>query len=435
MSLRRKLVGSAVLLVVVGAGAGLALALQGLGGREREIPTARVRRGNLELKVHTTGELRPARTSMLVAPSVGGSMQILHLMKTGTLVKAGDLVIELDPSEQEYNLEQARSQLLQAEQEIIRSKAEASVQLSQDQVALLKAKFDVRRAELEVSRNELVGAIEGRKNQLNLEEARRRLTQLEKDLESRRASGEAAVAVLVARRNRERIAMQMAQQNIDNMKIKAPISGLVAAKENRDGVMFFFSGMTLPEYKEGDTVSGGRLIAEIMEVDQMEILAKVSEADRGIVSAGQPVEVQVDSIPGPVLSGRVKNVAGMAARSGWWGGDSQRKFDATFQLDRADDRLRPGISTRVIIVGSQVRDALYLPRQAIFEKDGKPVVYLLQGAEFESQEVKIAHRTESQVVVEGLAEGAEVALANPEKDLRKPGKAPVSSPSLGAGGK
>ena len=59
-------------------------------------------------------------------------------------MKKDDVVIEFDPSEQEFNLEQAKSDLAQGEQEITKAKADAAVQTSQDQVDLLKAKFDVR---------------------------------------------------------------------------------------------------------------------------------------------------------------------------------------------------------------------------------------------------------------------------------------------------
>ena len=92
----------------------------GLTSESTGIPYGRVRRGNLELTVHATGELGATHTSALNAPPIGGSsLQITRLLHTGTPVKKDDLVIEFDPSEQQYKLEQNRSELLQAEQEII----------------------------------------------------------------------------------------------------------------------------------------------------------------------------------------------------------------------------------------------------------------------------------------------------------------------------
>lgn len=439
MSARKKIAITVTLVVLVIAGAGIAAAWQSvMSSQKTEIPTVRVKRGNIERRVYTTGEFRPARSTMLVAPPVSGTLQIVQLAKTGERVNAGDVVLEFDPSEQEYNLEQARSQLLQAEQEITKAKADAAVQAAQDKVALLQAKFALRRAELDVSRNELVSAIDAKKNLLNLEEAKRRQAQLEDDVKSHAATSKASLAVVEERRNKSRLDMQVAQQNIDNMKVKTPIGGLVALKDNVDSTGgWFFSGMVLPEYRPGDLVFPGRVIAEVLDVESMEILAKVSENDRGNIDPGQPIEVRVDALPDQMLSGKVKTVAGTTSRGGWWGSTgAERKFDATFQLEKITPDLRPGTTAQVIIVGEQVRDALYLPRQALFEKDGKPVAYVRSGDQFEPREVQIKHRTESLVAVENLKEGDEIALVNPDAKNRHPGKAtsaPVG-PAIKAGG-
>ena len=153
------------------------------------VPTVIVKRGDLDMKVYVTGELRASHSEMLAAPAIGGgALQLTHLVHSGVPVKKGDLVMEFDPSEQRYKLEQNRSELLQAEQEIAKAKADAAVVAAQDKVALLKARFDVRRAELDVQKNELVSAIDGRKNQLALEAAQRVLAEVEQDVKSRSAS-------------------------------------------------------------------------------------------------------------------------------------------------------------------------------------------------------------------------------------------------------
>ena len=139
-----------------------------------DVPTVLVKRGDLDMKVFITGELKASHSEMLAAPPIGGgALQITHLLHTGSAVKKGDLVVEFDPSEQHYKFEQSRSELLQAEQEITKAKADAAVSAAQDKVALLKARFDVRRAELDVQKNELVSTIDARKNQLALEGAQR----------------------------------------------------------------------------------------------------------------------------------------------------------------------------------------------------------------------------------------------------------------------
>src|SRR5260370_24078086 len=128
---------------------------------DSEIPTATVKEVDLQLKVFTTGVLRTTESRAITAPPIaGGTLQIVTLARSGAQVHTGDVVLEFDPSQQEYNLGQNRSDLLQAEQEIVKAKADAAVQAAEDQTALLKAKYAVRRAELEVSKNELVSPID-----------------------------------------------------------------------------------------------------------------------------------------------------------------------------------------------------------------------------------------------------------------------------------
>ncbi len=398
-------------------------ALAQLKKAEDTVPTARVKRGDLDLRVYATGELRPARRVMLVAPPVGGgTLRIVHLTKTGKLVKARDVVIEFDPTEQQYNLEQNRSELQQAEEQITKAKADAAVQTAQDQVALLKAKYAVRQAELDVEQNELLPAIDAKKNLLKLEEAKRALAQLEQDIKSHAASNQASIAVNEEKRNKAKLAMQQAEQNIENMRVKSPINGLVQVRENQEAAGgIFFGGMTLPEYREGDQVYPGSFVAEVLDTEQMELQAKLAEGDRANLKSGEPVEVRVDALPEALFGAHIKTVASMAS-SDMWGGDNTRRFDATFALDKPDSRLRPGFTAHLTIVGDQVKNVLVLPRQAIFEKAGKPIVYAKAGNGFEARDVKIKYRSESRVAVEGLSEGVEVALVNPEEAARKPQK-------------
>jgi hypothetical protein len=352
------------------------------------------------------------------------------LLNTGTAVKAGDVVVEFDPSEQEFNLEQSRSQLDEAQQEITKAKADAEVKQAEDKVALLKAKFDVRRAELEVSRNELVSEIDAKKNLLNLDEAKRRLAQLEQDVNSRAASNAASIALLEEKRRTALLGMQQAQRNIDNMKVKASIDGLVSIKENMDasgGMMF--PGMQLPEYREGDLVYPGRFMAEVMDVSQMEAVAKVFENDRPNVSLGQSAEIHVDAQPDAVFQAKVKTIAGMASKRDW-GTDTIKRFDVTFDLLSHSAEIRPGTSAEVLVKGAQIKDQLYVPSQCVFDKDGKLVVYVKRGDKFEPVEAKIKFRTENRIALENLAEGTEVALVNPEKALKEQ-KSGTSSPLAG----
>jgi multidrug resistance efflux pump len=419
-------IGGAVLLL----GFGIAFAVQQLRPTIKTVPTTRVQKGTLELDINTPGELRTPHSAMLVAPSVNGTLQIVHLAKTGTQVKAGDVVVEFDPSEQEYNLEQSRSQLAEAEQQIAKARADAEVKTAEDKVALLKAKFDVRRAELEVSRNELVSDIDAKKNLLNLEEAKRRLAQLEQDINSRTASNTAAIALLEEKRQTALLGMKQAQRGIDNMQVKSPIDGLVSIRDNMDSGMTFY-GMTLPEYREGDLVYSGRFLAEVLDLNQMEVLAKVYESDRSNISVGQVAEVRLDAQPVAIVPAKVKNIAGMASRNDF-GPNAIGRFDVSFSLAHHENEFRPGTSAEILVRGNQIKDQLYLPSQCLFDRDGKQIVYVKHGNNFDPAEVKVKFRTENRVALENLPEGTEVALVNPEEARKNQEKTSASSP-MGVG--
>jgi HlyD family secretion protein len=138
----------------------------------KTVPTTHVQRGRVQVTVYTVGDLRAARTMQLTVPPMGGQLQILKLAETGDSLKAGDIVLEFDATEQEFNLEQARFDLQLAEQEIVKADTQVAVQVADDEVALLHARYDVRRAELDVQSNELVSAIKAEQNVLTLSSRR-----------------------------------------------------------------------------------------------------------------------------------------------------------------------------------------------------------------------------------------------------------------------
>jgi len=433
MSARKTIRLTLAVLLLAAAAAGTTVALRRLRPAKRGVPTIRVARGNLDLKIYTSGELRAGKTAMLVAPSVGTSLHLIFLAKTGTRVKFGDLVADFDPSDQEHNLEMASSDLKEAEQSIAKAKADASVQESRDKVDLLKAEFDVRRAEMDVSKKDLVSAIDAKKNLLSLDEARRHLSQLQEDIPSHTASNQADIAVVEEKLAKARLSMELAQKNIQNMHLRAPIDGLVAVQENRQ-TNFYFSGMRLPEYREGDEVQPGSFIAQILDVEQMELHGKVAEIDRANLSPGEPADIEIYAFPHQRISGKVKDVAGAALQNTFFGDSGgSSKFGVVIALDHPDPQLRPGLSGEVAISAGEMKDVLYLPPQAIFAKNGNPVAYVRKGSDFVSQKIKITRRSETRIAVEGVAEGTEVSLVDPELETSKASAAAPASPALGGG--
>ena len=430
----RRILLPLVAIAIVGAAAAAAMAVPGLPARRDPVPTARVTKGPLKLTVNSIGELRAGRTVTMVTPPVGGMLRIVTLLQTGVPVKANEVVVEFDPADQQYALEQAKSELAEAEQEIVKMKADAAVQGAQDEVALLTARFDVRRGELDTAANEFIGALEAQKNMLSLEEARRRLAQLLEDVKSRAATNQASLAVSLEKRNKAQLAMQRAQQVIDSLVIRAPFDGVVSVKENRDasGGMIFW-GMVLPEYRAGDQIWPGRPVADVIESGRMEVRAKIDESDRPNLVDGQNAIVEVDALPGEKFNAKIGQLSGLANRANFFESASvTRLFDVSLQFESPDPRLKAGGSVRVTLDGKEMPNALHVPRQAVFDKNGKNYVFVRTGDRFEQRDVKVEQRTESRVVISGLSEGTEIALVDPTARTAGPG--PATAPPVPASG-
>jgi HlyD family secretion protein len=430
----RKAIAWSVIGVVLFAVVGVVAAVRRAGPATtgNDIPTSEVKRGDLAIKVHVDGELRASHSQMLTAPPIGGGvLQITHLLHTGTAVQKGDLVMEFDPAEQRYKLEQNRSELLQAEQEITKAKADAAVVAAQDKVALLKARYDVRRAELDVQKNELVSTIDARKNDLALDQAKRVLAELEQDVKSRSVSGQATIALAEEKRNKAKLEMDQAQSNIEKMQVMAPMDGLVSLNKNEDAAGgFFFEGMSLPEYREGDQVEPGRTVGQVIDAKEMEMVAKVGEMERNNIRQGQAVEIKLDALPSVTFHGTLKTVGQSSSVRMFWEDDTSTKFDVTIALTETDPRLRPGMTAQILIDGDTQKNVLYLPRQALFLKDNKRIVYIKDRSTFDPREVKILGENESRAAIDGVSAGAEVALIDPTA----PRKLAGSNAAGGAGG-
>jgi multidrug resistance efflux pump len=417
------------LLVVVAA---LVTTACGTASGREEMPTTTVQRSDVSSDVHTAGEFVATRSQLVTAPAVGGNLRLVQLAPTGSRVAEGDLVMRFDTAEQEFALETSESELEEADLELEKLDADRAVQAAQDEVNLLKARFDVRRAELDVTTNELLAEVDARKNQLTLDESRRKLAQIEEDVQSRAKTGEAARAVAQEKRQKAVLARQRAQTAIEQMTVRAPFAGIVAVRQNMDASGGFgYPGMSLPDYREGDSVSPGRPVLMVLDPSGIQVRARVAESLATTVTVNQKAEVLLDGSSRVAMPATVRAVAGMADRGPFWRASTQREFDVTFAMTALPDGIEAGRTAQIRIEGTPLRNVLSLPRQAVFDRDGTPTVFLGQDGRFVPTKVKIVGRTQSRVVVEGLQEGALVALRDPAV---ADSDAPAAAASPTAGG-
>ena len=463
-----------VALVVAGAGWGAYRLVRLFDQKEQVIPTTAVRRGDVVIRSYTRGELRAVRSVMLIAPNLFGTVQITRLAPLGALAREKDLIVEFDDSEVRSRLDEKKLQLEQLDEQIKKAEAELEIRDNQDQVELLHARYAVRRAELEVQRNELLSSIDATKNKLNLEEAKRRLAQLESDAKSRKEQSQAEIAVLHENKNQALLELQREKQRLSQVKLLAPMSGLVAIRQSRSGGIFF-RGMQLPDLREGDQVYPGTPVADVLDLSELEVSAKVGEVDRANLREGQEATIQLDAVPQKRFHARIKSLSGTASAN-VWSGDVAKKFDVAFSVDmkelmsglgarpeqivrvlEAADRnrkrpivpavadapptggvptapestaffqqfsekdlekaelpsapeagneldvlIRPGLLTDIEIIVEKVPNAVHIPLQAVFEKDGNPIVYVQHGSRFDERAIKPLKRSESVLVVEGV---------------------------------
>lgn len=300
------------------------------------LATAQAVRGDFDITIKARGEVKALRSVTLVAPISLTDVQIVSLVPAGTLVKEGDVVIELDTTSQEDRLNQRMSAIKQVDAEMDRLKAQNRIQDEQDNLDLAQAQFNVERAKLEVSKQEIVSEIEAGKAKLTLKNTERALEEVkERILAHKRAQAADADAVL-QRRKKAEADVALSKKNLERMAIKSPISGILQVLPNGAAGRRMFGGgggsSSAPEYKPGDRAFPGAGIAEIPDLNSLCVELAIEETDRGRVSAGQTVRVKVDALSDVLIPGVIESISPLS-QVNYSVRPPQKTFRAVVKLD------------------------------------------------------------------------------------------------------
>lgn len=381
--------------------------------RAAGVPTTHVKRGDVYPTVTAKGELKGGNSEELAAPMIGAAdMHITVLRKAGELVKAGEIVLQFDTTDQAFKLKESEADLAEAEQQVLKAQADGEAQQEENNYQLMKAKADVRQAELDCRKNRMLSVIVAKQNDLALESAKDHLKQLEQDTANFKATNQAGVAIQEAARSKAQVQSAAARKNIDSMTIRAQRAGYVAVRQNPN-VNWGYRGMMLPPFRVGDRVNPGMVIAEIPNLSSWELTANIGELDRGHLAKGAKVDVKIVAVPFRKFHGSIRDMAGTS------GPPWDRRFECKITLDDPSPELRPGMNANVVINAETLHKVLWVPGQAVFESDGRTFAYVKSGSGFAPADVKLVRRSESQAVVTGLSEGQVVALANPDQQAEK----------------
>jgi HlyD family secretion protein len=385
-------------------------------GSVPDVPTVEVTRGDFTDLLEIRGEIRPVRSVVLASPMQSGELQIIKLAKSGTQVQPGDVVVQFDGSTLMRTIQEKQSELRQADAEIEQERAQSRITAEQNATALMRAQYDLQRAKLEVLKGDTIPRIQLEQAKLAVGDAEQKLKELDAKITSDRTGAEASIAARQRKREKALADLERAQRGLQNLEMRAPAAGMVNVLPNpRSSGMF---GGQEQEFREGDRAWAGASVLELPDLSSIHLEARLDESDRGRLTPGQDAIVKIEAVPDREFKARIDNISLLARvdfSSGW---PPPKNFDLRLGLLEVDARIRPGMTAVARIATDRIPDVVLVPAEAIFQKDGSPVLYVLDGSMFVEQRVQIARRGKEQAVVaSGVEPGARVAARRPEADL------------------
>jgi multidrug efflux pump subunit AcrA (membrane-fusion protein) len=375
------------------------------------LPIAPVRQGDFLVIIRCRGELRAARSVQISTPVVP-NLRIAWLSPAGEPVQAGDSIIRFDSSSAQQQLQQKEAQLRQAQATLDQAIAQARITAEQDKSDLLDSRYTVERARLEASKTEIVSRLQGEESRIDLGVAEQKMKVEEATVALHAASNTSKIASLTRLRDQAQADVDLTKSRIAQMEIKAPIAGFVVF-----GFNYAQGYLNAKPFKVGDNAFSGMILAEMPDLDTLELDAKVEETDRGRIAANQEARVRVDSLPELTMAATVGRISLLAEQGYGW--PPTRSFHAYASIAHPDSRLRPGMNGGMDIVVNRLPNATSIPAKALFTRAGKPVVYLARNGRYQPVEVQVQARNPDEVAISGILAGSMVALVDAGKDQKK----------------
>ncbi|MGE5543473.1 MAG: efflux RND transporter periplasmic adaptor subunit [Bacillota bacterium] len=350
----------------------IAVLLSGCGEANRAVTvsTAVGTYEALELPLQLGGVLLPSQT-VDISSKVTGKVVSLNV-RTGSVVKPGDVLITLDS-------ELIGSQIAQAQASLCT--AEAALQAARNQAEI--ARVGLEAAQRSYDRIKALYD-SGASSQAQLEDAEDRLTTAQKQYETAcgPAQQQAQAAVDLARANLESLKIQQA-----NTIIKSPIAGILACL-NVD---------------EGEILSPGVVAASVIDTSNLKLKTSVNQENLALITEGQEMDISIDGNPGIKLKGTVSSVGPVSLNTG-------QVFPVEITI-KNNGHLKAGLAAHAVILAKS--RGITVPSSAVVSSNGKNFVFVIENHSAYRREVKIGPKNERKVIIlEGLKEGEMVAVTN-----------------------
>ena len=403
-----------------------------------DVPVLRVAPEDFERQVPAQGNLRAVTATPVSVPlGVPGPFRIGWVAQDGSRVKQGDVVIRFDPSAIEKQLVDAGDDLKQNKLAMEKKEIEGSSELRKLEKDAAMARLELADAKQFQKKDSLIFSradiIESEIDQ-GLAEEREGHAQATRQTRQKLSGTEAALLQIKIRQADAKI--NQARAGLQALTVTAPHDGVLILKRNWRG----------EATRVGDSVWNGQPLAEIPDLSKMEAEVYVLEADAGGLTPGRQAQVTVESAPGVTWPAKIARVDSLAKPR--IQGSPVQYFAVTLALARTDPRvMKPGQRVGATLFLEQRKGALLVPRQALFDREGRTVVYRRDaktpgGTGFAPAEVKLGPSSLGRVVVDsGLHAGDVLAMRDPTRPAGAPPEKkdtahkapPVSSGRRGGG--
>jgi HlyD family secretion protein len=406
----------ALLLVVLVAGLAIVRGVRA-SGTDDEVRegtgSLKVARGPFVKGLRMTGLVESIRFHNVAAPRLVGAtapgsntLIITRLMPSGSVVTAGQLLVEFDRQNQLKAATDRRAEHRDLEEQIRKKRAEQEQAHAKDDTELSVAANAVQTARLNIKKNVYLGRIDQEKNEQRLEEAEAKQKQLIATFDLKRKAAQADLRILEIQRDRAYKAMKSAEDNATRMVVTSPISGMVVLR------MVWRVNQQV-EIQEGEEARPGMPIMQVVDPSAMLVRVKVNQADVHLLQVGQPARISLDAYPDLQFQGRVEHVAPVGTASMLT--TRVRNFVATVSIQGSHPKLLPDLSAAVDVELERKDNVIVVPRDAVVpvhrssQSEGGFTVRVLDGGSVRSRTVTLGAMNDHEVIIaSGLEPGVTV---------------------------